>query len=261
MPSALTCPLNFQLPGAPTRAGAQPGGFRGRTPARPLALLGILALHAVLVWGLLQSRGVQQVLLQAQPLVVMLLSERAAPAERHARPALTLLPPAPPAPSLPRPLPVPEVVLPARNVVSPLVPNWSPAAPAVAEAAPPRAATAVTDPAPPTPAPAPQPPPAAATQRQLPTAAIQFSEAPVVVYPRLSRRNGESGRVIVRAYVDATGGAPRNVQVAQSCGHPRLDEAALAAVQKARFKPTIDNGQAVAGWALIPIDFELEAAR
>jgi protein TonB len=115
--------------------------------------------------------------------------------------------------------------------------------------------------APPQAVPAPQPAPAEAAQRQLPAAALQFSEPPAVVYPRLSRRNGESGRVIVRAFVDASGGAPRHVQLAQSCGHPRLDDAALAAVQKARFKPTIDNGQAVAGWALIPIDFELEAAR
>ena len=39
---------------------------------------------------------------------------------------------------------------------------------------------------------------------------------------------------------------------------PVLDEAAVAAVKKARFKPYTENGQATAGWALIPIDFELE---
>ena len=34
-------------------------------------------------------------------------------------------------------------------------------------------------------------------------------------------------------------------------GHPRLDDAALAAVQKARFKPPSENGQAVSGYAQV----------
>lgn len=87
---------------------------------------------------------------------------------------------------------------------------------------------------------------------------MQYTVPPDVVYPRLSKRYGEAGRVLVRAFVDAAGGAPRSVQVSQSSGHARLDEAALSAVQKARFKPYTDNGQPVEGWALIPIDFELE---
>ena len=76
-------------------------------------------------------------------------------------------------------------------------------------------------------------------------------------YPRLSQRNNETGRVLIRVYIDEAGLA-RTVQVNRSSGHPRLDEAALAAVQKARFKPYTENGVAVAGWAYIPLDFELE---
>ena len=76
-------------------------------------------------------------------------------------------------------------------------------------------------------------------------------------YPRLSRRNGEAGRVMVRVYID-TAGLPRNVQVSASSGHARLDDAAIAAVQKARFRPYTQNGQPTAGWAAIPINFELE---
>jgi protein TonB len=48
------------------------------------------------------------------------------------------------------------------------------------------------------------------------------------------------------------------VQVSQSSGHARLDEAAIAAVQKARFKPALENGQPLSGWALIPLTFDLE---
>ena len=76
-------------------------------------------------------------------------------------------------------------------------------------------------------------------------------------YPRLSRRNGEAGRVMVRVYID-TAGLPRNAQVSATSGHARLDDAAVAAVQKARFRPYTENGQPTAGWASIPINFELE---
>ena len=45
---------------------------------------------------------------------------------------------------------------------------------------------------------------------------------------------------------------------AQSSGFARLDDAALAGVQRARFKPYSENGVPTAGWARIPIPFELE---
>ena len=105
--------------------------------------------------------------------------------------------------------------------------------------------------APPAP-PAPPPPP-----KVIPASAVQYLEPPVVDYPRLSRRNRETGRVMVRVYID-TAGLPRNAHVSASSGYARLDDAAVAAVQKARFKPYTENGQPTAGWAFIPLDFELE---
>jgi protein TonB len=87
---------------------------------------------------------------------------------------------------------------------------------------------------------------------------VQYLEPPAVTYPRLSKRNGEAGLVVVRAYIDTSGGAPRSVLVEKPSRHPRLDEAAVAAVRKARFKPYTENGRPVEGWALIPIEFELE---
>ena len=99
------------------------------------------------------------------------------------------------------------------------------------------------------------PPPA---PRTLPNSAVQFLQPPEVVYPRLSQRNAETGMVVVRAYVGAAGGNAQSVQVERSSGHDRLDQAALAAVRKARFKPYSENGQPVEGWALVPIKFELE---
>jgi protein TonB len=225
-------------------------------------LVAILALHALLAWALLQTRGVQQVLLQTQPLVVMLLADRSAPAPGVSR-ASPPVPPVPPA-GLPRPQPA-HSALPAELVpppaMAPAAVSAGPTAAAVAEAPAPQPTAPAVPSSQTLLAVAPPQPAAEAQQRVLPASAIQFSEPPAVVYPRLSRRNGESGRVIVRAFVDAAGGPPRSVQIAQSSGHPRLDDAALAAVLKARFKPSIEGGQALAGWALVPIDFELDAAR
>jgi periplasmic protein TonB len=94
--------------------------------------------------------------------------------------------------------------------------------------------------------------------RQIPDSAVQFLQLPEVLYPRLSQRHGETGLVIVRAHVGTGGGMPHSVQIEKSSGHARLDQAALAAVHRARFKPYAEKGQPVEGWALVPIRFELE---
>jgi len=86
---------------------------------------------------------------------------------------------------------------------------------------------------------------------------VQYLEPPVLEYPRASRRAGESGRVLVRVYIDEAG-LPRTVLVGQSSGHARLDAAALDAVRQARFKPYTENARPTAGWALIPLIFDLE---
>ncbi|MBC7955188.1 MAG: energy transducer TonB, partial [Cytophagales bacterium] len=105
--------------------------------------------------------------------------------------------------------------------------------------------------APPAP-PAPPPPP-----KIIPASEVQYLVKPAPEYPRLSVRAGESGQVMVTVYIDEAG-FPRTVQVLQSSGHVRLDESAVAAVKQARFKPYTQNGVPTAGWARIPIPFELE---
>ena len=80
---------------------------------------------------------------------------------------------------------------------------------------------------------------------------------PDIVYPASSRRLNEQGLVIVAVHVDAAG-VPQEVRLTQSSGFDRLDRAALAGVRRARFKPYTEGGQPTAGWARIPIPFELE---
>jgi len=110
--------------------------------------------------------------------------------------------------------------------------------------------------APPAP-PAPAPPPAPVPAKVIPASGVQYLVPPPLEYPRASRRIGETGKVLVRVYIDEEG-LPRNVQLNQSSGHTRLDYAAVAAVHKARFKPYTENGRPTAGWAFIPLNFELE---
>ena len=112
---------------------------------------------------------------------------------------------------------------------------------------------------PPPPAPA-EAPPAAATSlpKTIPASAVQYLVPPAPVYSRISARMRESGKALVRVFIDE-GGLPRSVQLAASTGFARLDDAALAAVRNCRFRPYLENGVAVAGWAAIPIEFELPA--
>lgn len=103
---------------------------------------------------------------------------------------------------------------------------------------------------------APASPPA---PKNLPAESVQYLVPPAPVYPRLSRRQGETGRVLVRVYIDEAG-LPRSVQLSASSGHGRLDDAALQAVQQARFKPYAENGRPMGGWAFIPLTFDLETS-
>jgi protein TonB len=99
--------------------------------------------------------------------------------------------------------------------------------------------------------------PAPSVPRTIPPTAVQYLVPPAPVYPERSRRLGESGHVVVRVEIDADGRA-RQVQVLRSSGIARLDEAALAAVRAARFKPYTENGVPLSVWTAVPVVFELE---
>lgn len=232
----------------PLRSGSVPSQRHdGLGPgARRAVVLGIVALHGVGVYAALQVPAVRQALAEVSPMFVLLVA--------LPQPA----PPAPPPPPEPASLPkkptratplISAPPAPAPTVFTALAPDPDPVPPVVAVAAPAPPAL----PAPPAPPPMPPPPP----PKNIPASAVQYLEPPVPEYPRLSRRLGEAGLVVVRAYVDEAG-LPRSVLLAQSSGFARLDEAALAGVQRARFRPYSENGVPTAGWARIPIPFELE---
>ncbi|HKQ83586.1 MAG TPA: energy transducer TonB [Steroidobacteraceae bacterium] len=89
---------------------------------------------------------------------------------------------------------------------------------------------------------------------------VQYVEAPRPRYPALSRRLKEQGVVVLKVLVDERGAA-QQIEVADSSGHERLDQAAVEAVAAATFRPFLENGVPRAMLVLIPIEFGLHRAR
>jgi len=76
-------------------------------------------------------------------------------------------------------------------------------------------------------------------------------------YPQASIRNGEHGTVLLRVLV-GTDGLAKQIDIARSSGHPRLDRAAREAVQRWRFRPVTINGVVVPASGLVPVAFDLD---
>jgi len=73
--------------------------------------------------------------------------------------------------------------------------------------------------------------------------ATAYYNAPPL-YPRLSRKLREQGTVVLQLTVLASGKVA-DVTVQQSSGYPRLDQAALSAVQHWRYQPAQRAGEAI----------------
>lgn len=76
-------------------------------------------------------------------------------------------------------------------------------------------------------------------------------------YPRQSRQLGEQGELTLKLELNESGRV-KEVQVINSSGYHRLDEAAIAAVKTWRCNPPLQNGQPVRAIALQPFSFVLE---
>ncbi|MCC9605571.1 energy transducer TonB [Blastopirellula sp. JC732] len=75
-------------------------------------------------------------------------------------------------------------------------------------------------------------------------------------YPPTSRSRREEGRVILRVTISATGEVAE-VEIFQSSGFERLDQAALLAVKQWKFTPAQSEGRNVATRVKIPVSFSL----
>ena len=80
---------------------------------------------------------------------------------------------------------------------------------------------------------------------------------PAPVFPPLSRRLGEEGKVLLRVKVSAAG-QPVAVDLEKGSNFERLDDAARHAVARWRFVPAKRGDEAVEGTVIVPIVFRLD---
>jgi protein TonB len=206
-----------------------------------IGALAALGLHLLAGAALLAYEPARSALFAAAPIMVSLVTPP------RIEPPVEVPPPPPKA--KPKPVVKPAV----RKPDSPPVIAAPEEAPAPIAVAPPP-----PEPAPPPP-PAPAPiiavaPPVAVTP---PIFTADYLENPPPAYPAMSRRFGEQGRVILRVRVNAAGNADE-IQVRDSSGFARLDDAARDTVRGWRFVPAKRGETPVAAWVLIPISFRLE---
>lgn len=179
--------------------------------------------------------------------------ERSTPAQppRLAESTSRQQPPRPVLPALPAAAATP--LLTAAPSAAPAVApaTVTPAAQAMSIAPPAATAQAVTPAANAEPVRPPPPP------KVLAASAVRYLVEPVLTYPRASRDLGESGTVVLKVLVDEQG-RPKEIEVAKSSGHARLDQQALQAMRRARFQPHIEDGAARPVWVMAPQTFTLE---
>lgn len=223
----------------PVEAAGGPGGggvhrYGEASRPNPIAAGLALLLTAVLIAALVHS-GIRHAHTKATRLAVVNLSM--APPPPPPAPAETPPPPQPRA-TMPQPL----VVLPNPRPVQIAVPDPEPAAP-----------IAVSVPAAP---PAPPAPPSPPSTIQADDLATRMLSGPPPRYPTESRRHREQGTVLLSVTLGVDGSVAA-ISVARTSGFQRLDEAALRAVRKWRWAPTICNGEAVRVKGVVEIPFVL----
>jgi TonB family protein len=76
-------------------------------------------------------------------------------------------------------------------------------------------------------------------------------------YPEIAQEAGIEGTVIVQVFVDKKGRV-KETSILKGIPNTGLDEAAIAAIRKTRFKPAKQRGQAVGVWISIPVNFRLK---
>lgn len=215
-------------------------------------VIAVVGLHVLGLWALqagLLRRAVELVV------PVSVLSDLIEPPQPQT-------PPTPQAPQ-PRPAPTPKSASEPRPVLPPAVQPVAIATPTPAPLAP----TGVTEPQTPAPAAAlaavepaapPAPPAPPATPKiELPSSSADYLNNPPPAYPPLSKRLGEQGKVVVRAFIEANGTATK-AEIRTSSGYERLDKTALQTVLRWRYVPGKRAGVVEAMWFNVPINFVLE---
>lgn len=195
---------------------------RERHPGRQLlGIAGVVVLHGVLLWALVNGLGQKVAEVIRVPIVAQIVAD------------------APPAPTEPPPLPPPpELTPPPQPIDIPL--------PELQIQAPPPKAINVT-PAPPAPK---RPPVRTAAVINASTGCRKPD------YPSSSERLGEQGTVVLQFLVGADGRVIDS-RVQSSSGYPRLDQAAREALGRCKFTAGTVDGRPERSWAQIKYTWRL----
>jgi periplasmic protein TonB len=199
----------------------------GSVLSRTGPMIAVIGIHAAIIYLLMISMGVVDVPKFVPPVEAVFIPEqtRTEPEEVPiVKPELTDI--AEPTEQPPPEIPLDEIVAPPSDVVMPASNN-------------------------------------APTATVAPTGQVQDLKTKTRIeptYPPASRRASEEGTVRLKVLVDETG-RPKDVQVAQSSGFARLDEAAKQAVRKWRFQAAMNGGQAMSVWTQVAITFRLTDAQ
>lgn len=198
----------------------------------------VVLLHAAGLWALQSGlmRQAAEIIIPAE-----VLSEFLTPAPPAAPPAPPVPQPhkptpAPPKPTPPKPRPAPTPA-PAPMPLAIADPTPAPAAPVGVVQQQPAAAPVEAAPAPAPAAPAAPPGPAIIQ----PSSDASHLNNPKPVYPAVSKRLGEQGKIVLRVLI-GTDGLPQKIEIKQSSGYERLDRQAVDTVSRWRFVPGTRNG-------------------
>ena len=77
------------------------------------------------------------------------------------------------------------------------------------------------------------------------------------VYPEIAQEAGIEGTVVVQVFVDKKGRV-QDTLVLKGIPNTGLDEAAVTAIKKTRFRPAKQRERAVGVWISIPVNFRLK---
>jgi len=92
---------------------------------------------------------------------------------------------------------------------------------------------------------------------------IPYDDPPVAmspikpVYPEIAQEAGIEGVVVVQAFIDAKGRVKETL-ILKGVPNTGLDEAAMTAIRKTRFRPAKQRERAVGVWISIPVNFKLK---
>ena len=92
---------------------------------------------------------------------------------------------------------------------------------------------------------------------------IPYDDPPVAMspirplYPEIAQEAGIEGVVVVQAFIDEKGRVKETL-ILKGVPNTGLDEAAMEAIRKTRFRPAKQRERAVGGWISIPVNFKLK---